>query len=124
MVLVDSSVWIAYFRDDTGNEDLDHLITDDAVATNDLILAELLPGLRLRRQNRLISLLQQVAKYPVEVDWDEIVEFQLGCLRKGINKVGIPDLIVAQNTIQNGLELLTRDKHFQLLTSVAPLSLH
>ncbi len=40
-VLVDSSVWIDYFRG-TG-EELDYLIEEAVVATNELILAELVP---------------------------------------------------------------------------------
>ncbi len=46
------------------------------------------------------------------------------CLRNGINSVGIADLIIAQHAIQNGLEWLSRDRHFSLLGQHVPLLLH
>jgi len=43
-ILVDTPVWIDYFRG-TGSADLvDRLIEENLVATNDLILAELVPA--------------------------------------------------------------------------------
>jgi predicted nucleic acid-binding protein len=46
------------------------------------------------------------------------------CLRNVINKVGIPDLIIAQHAIQNALSLFSLDKHFELLRRHFPLDLH
>ena len=123
-VLVDSSVWIEYFRGSGSGSALNHLIDENLVVVNDLILAELLPALHMRRQRKLISLLKEVARRPVDVDWDDIVQLQITCLRNGINKVGIPDLIIAQHAIRNGLELLSRDKHFSQLSRHVPLLLH
>ncbi len=123
-VLVDSSVWIEYFRGSGPGSALNHLIDENLVVVNDLILAELLPALHMRRQRKLITLLKEVARRPLDVDWDDIVQLQITCLRNGINKVGIPDLIIAQHAIQNGLELLSRDKHFSQLSQHVPLLLH
>ncbi len=39
-------------------------------------------------------------------------------LKNGINKVGIPDLIIAQNVIDNNLELYTFDHHFKLMSTL------
>jgi hypothetical protein len=36
-------------------------------------------------------------------------------IKKGINKVGIPDLIMLDNVIANNLVLFTEDKHFKLM---------
>lgn len=60
---------------------------------------------------------------PLAVDWKGIVEMQVACLRNGINKVGIPDLMVAQNAIQHHLSLFSLDKHFRLLSKLVPLVL-
>ena len=49
---------------------------------------------------------------------------QVTCLRNGINKVGISDLIIAQNAMQNGLRAFAVDKHFRLLHQVMPLDLY
>lgn len=123
-VLVDSSVWIEYFRGSHDDSELDFLIQEDLVVVNDLILAELIPALHLRRQGKLIGLIREVARPPLDTDWDDIIQMQIVCLRNGINKVGIPDLMIAQHAIQNGLELYSQDKHFALLAQHVPLALH
>jgi predicted nucleic acid-binding protein len=123
-VLVDSSVWIDYFRAGHHATDLEGLLDDNRIVTNDLILAELIPALQLRRQTLLINLLRELERKPLQPDWDEIVRLQTTCLRLGINGVGIPDLLIAQHAMQNDLQLMARDRHFRQLAIHAPLQLH
>lgn len=54
-VLVDTSIWIDYFRDGGSSSDLDALINENLVATNDVILAELVPYLKIKKQNTIVS---------------------------------------------------------------------
>jgi hypothetical protein len=122
-VLVDSSVWIDYFRGTVSDAKLDFLIDENLVVTNDLILAELIPALHLRRQSELITLMREIDRPPMLIDWDDLIQMQIVCLQNGINKIGIPDLIIAQHAIQNDLELYTRDKHFTNIAQHVPLSL-
>lgn len=122
-VLVDTSVWVAYFRGTSDLPAMDWLIEEDLVVTNDLILAELTPVLRVRGERKLVALLGEVARLPLTLDWERIVEMQVTCLRNGINKVGIPDLIVAQQAMQCSLSLFTLDKHFRLMSRHVPLVL-
>ena len=121
-VLVDSSVWIDYFRGSGKAAALDLLIEEDLLAINDLVLAELVPYLKIKRQRKLLSLLHSVERIPLAIDWNDLVEMQARCIRAGINKVGIPDLIIAQNAIQNNQVLFSLDKHFGLIGGVSPLS--
>ena len=123
-VLVDSSIWIDYFRGTGRTSVLDYLVDENLVVTNDLILTELVPALHVRRQKRLISLLGEVKRYPVDIDWDDIRQMQIICIRNGINGIGIPDLIIAQNVIQNDLHLLSADGHFASISKHVPLSLY
>jgi predicted nucleic acid-binding protein len=123
-VLVDSSVWIDYFRAGHHATDLEGLLDDNRIVTNDLILAELIPALQLRRQTRLINLLRELERNPLQPDWDEIVRLQTTCLRLGVNGVGIPDLLIAHHAMQNDLQLMARDRHFRQLAIHAPLQLH
>lgn len=123
-VLVDSSVWVAYFRGTADLPDVDWLIEKNLVVTNDLILAELLPVLLVRGETRLADLLRDIEQHPLAIDWGGIVQMQVVCLRNGINSVGIPDLIIAQHAVQNGLSLFSLDKHFGLLSKHVPLTLH
>lgn len=123
-VLVDTSMWVDYFRGIGATEDIDRLIEENLVATNDLILAELIPPLRLRGERKLIALLREIRRYPVTINWEDIIQMQTACLRNGVNGVGIPDLIIAQNAMQHHLELLAQDKHFILMGKHMPLSMH
>jgi len=61
-VLVDTSVWIDYFRDGKSSGKLDLLIDENMVVTNDLILTELIPYLKVKKQNKIISLLSEILK--------------------------------------------------------------
>ena len=114
-VLVDSSVWVAYLRGTDGGGELDVLIEEGRVATNDVILAELIPPLLARQERELVGLLREVECVPLSIGWEEVIQMQVTCLRNGINRVGIPDLLIAQNAIQNDLVLFSLDKHFALL---------
>lgn len=123
-VLVDSSVWIDYFRSGRNSEEIESLLEDGRVLINDLILAELIPALHVKRQPKLIDLLRQLEQEPMLPDWEEIIRMQIACLRDGLNGIGIPDLLIAQNAVQHGLQLMTRDGHFIRLARHAPLQLH
>lgn len=123
-VLIDSSVWVAYFRGVTDVATVDWLIEEGLIVTNDLILAELTPPLLVRKERKLVGLLREIECIPLTLDWGGIIEMQVICLRNGINKVGIPDLIIAQHAIQNSLSLFSLDKHFAFLGRHMPLNLH
>ena len=123
-VLVDSSIWVEYFRGSAQDGKLDFLIEENLVVVNDLILAELIPALHLRRQRKLTGLMREIVCLPLDVDWTDLIQMQIACLKHGINKVGIPDLMIAQHAIQNHLELYTRDKHFKLIAQQIPLTLY
>jgi predicted nucleic acid-binding protein len=45
-------------------------------------------------------------------------------LKNGINGIGIPDLIIAQNCIQNEIQLITHDTHFEIISKYLPLKLY
>jgi hypothetical protein len=93
------------------------------VVTNDLILAELVPFLKVRRQSKIIYLLHKLQKLPININWEQIIEFQYKCLKEGLNGVGVPDLLIAQNAKQNKCEIYTLDKHFQLIKGIIKFDL-
>ena len=57
-VLVDTSVWIDYFRGGSNSQALDLLIDENLLATNDLILTELVPYLKVKKQTKVAATLQ------------------------------------------------------------------
>jgi hypothetical protein len=122
-VLVDSSVWIDYFRSGDQSADLDDLIDENLIVINDIILAELVPFLQIKNQIKIIRLLSAIKKLPLTIEWEEIIRFQVDCLRAGMNGVGIPDLLIAQNAKQNQCQLYSLDKHFRTLTQTIHIDL-
>ena len=117
-VLVDTSVWIQYFRNEDRHSVLSELIAENLVCTNDLILAELVPVIHVRGHRELIEGLMSLKRYAIAIDWPHIINMQVSNLRHGINGVGIPDLIVVENALANDLMLFSQDKHFQLMKKV------
>ena len=113
-VLVDSSVWIDYFRNGQ-NEQLDQLITEDIVVTNEVVLSELVPALSVQNQHEVIQSLESFDVIPFAIDWVLVRQYQILNLKNGINKVGIPDLLILQQVIESNLTLFTFDKHFKLM---------
>ncbi|MBC8432441.1 MAG: PIN domain-containing protein [Desulfobacterales bacterium] len=122
-VLVDTSIWIEYFRAGNHSEKLDFLIDENLIVINDLILAELIPSLRVRNQRKIISLLYNINKLELSISWNQIIELQFKCLKNGLNGIGIPDLIVAQNAKQNQCTIYSLDNNFELMKDILKLQL-
>ena len=126
-VIVDTSVWVAYFRgrkeDQTTAEALDYLLSGDEALVNDVILSELLPFMIVRGEKRCADALSAVRSPALAIDWAGIRVLQETCLRNGINKVGIPDLIIAQQAMALGLPLFSLDGHFALMSKCCGLKL-
>ena len=114
-VLVDSSIWISYFKDKHAYGSLDALIRDNQICSNNLVLAELIPFLHIRNQARVIESLLALPIVPLTINWELVINLQIENLKKGMNKVGIPDLIMVDNVVSNGLVLFSEDKHFRLM---------
>jgi predicted nucleic acid-binding protein len=123
-ILVDSSAWIAYFRGSIPREALFELIDTNQICINDLILSEIVPSLLVKKEKGLVDTLYRIKRYPLAIDWQEIIDFQVRNMRKGINKVGISDLIIMQNVVQNSLVLYTLDSHFKVMSGIYPLKLY
>jgi predicted nucleic acid-binding protein len=115
-ILVDSSVWIEYFRGRKEAAVLDELIDRNQLCINNLILSELIPFIRIKKENALIKILMTIKNININIDWEEIIDFQEINLRNGLNKIGIADLIIVQNVRDNNLRLYSLDKHFELMS--------
>ena len=123
-ILVDTSIWIDYFRGGESTKTMDYLIDENLIATNDIILAELIPYLKIKKQKKVVELLHCIKKLPLHVQWDEIIDYQVTCLKSGAKGIGIPDLIIAQNAKQHQGLVFSLDKHFQLMSDLLKLKLY
>ena len=123
MILVDTSVWINYFKGREEVKRLDTFIETNSIVVNDLILAELLPFINQKKEYELRNLLLNIEKVVLHINWNEIIKMQTENLKNGINKVGVPDLVIAQNVIQHNLYLYSMDKHFKFMSKLFPIKL-
>lgn len=117
MILVDSSVWIDYFRG-TRNEQtdiLDVLLSSEPVAVGDLMLAEVLQGFKSERdfnqaKNVLLSL-QQVEIGGTELAVQAARNFRSLRLH-GVSVRKTIDALIATRCIESDLLLLHSDRDF------------
>jgi predicted nucleic acid-binding protein len=114
--IVDSCVWIDFFVRRQHFEEMSSLLIDNAACTNDAVLSELLPSARKNRETDFIECLSGIDVVPLSIDWDEVREIQYECLKSGINKIGLLDIVIAQNAGQNGMGVFSTDRHMELLS--------
>jgi predicted nucleic acid-binding protein len=123
-ILVDSSVWIEYFKGAKKYLFINDLIDRNVICTNDIILTELLPSIMHKKEHKLAELLNYINKYTLNIDWQEIRTIQLLNMKHGNNNIGISDIILAQNSIQNDLEIVAHDKYFAAMARYIPLKIY
>jgi predicted nucleic acid-binding protein len=117
LILVDSSVWIAYFRGaiTPQTDRLDKLLGNEPIAIGDLILAEVLQGFDGDRDfERALSTLSSLTV--VELCGPQIAvqaarNFRK-LRRKGITVRKTIDAVIATRCIESGFELLHSDHDF------------
>ena len=124
MNIIDSSAWIEYFKGNLKYSFIKDLIYSNAICTNDIILTELLPSIIHRREYDLAELLNKLTKYALLINWQEIRDIQIQNLKNGNNNIGISDIIIVQNCMQNNLKLVTSDKHFTAMAKYIKLEIH
>ena len=117
MILVDSSVWIDYFRDTVTPqvERLASLLDEQALAIGDLVLTEVLQGCRLDREfnevRRLFSRLQLVTLGGPDVAVQAASNYRkLRAL--GVTVRGTVDVVQATRCIVIGHQLLHSDRDY------------
>ncbi len=117
MILVDSSVWIDYFRGSVTAETdlLDSLLGIEPLAIGDLILAEVLQGTsserdfdRVRRRLKTLELI---------VIGGEAIAIQAARNYRALRSQGITirktiDTLIATHCIEDNLQLLFSDRDF------------
>ena len=117
MILVDSSVWIDFFRNQPTPqaEWLDHNLGIEGVVVGDLILAEVLQGFKddrgFNEARRMLGQLKQITLGGEDLAVDAARNFRK--LRtKGVTVRGTIDVIVATRCLLDGFRLLHSDRDF------------
>ena len=117
MILVDSSVWIDYFRGDlTPQTDcLDRLLSSDVLLIGDLVLAEVLQGFISEQDfNQAKNLLTALFVVPLV---GAAVALQAARNFRELRALGVTvrktiDTLIATSCIENGYTLLYSDRDF------------
>lgn len=118
MILVDSSVWIDYFRDlpTPAVERLDGLLGHQAAAIGDLMLVEVLQGIRMDREfERTRGLLERLDLITIG-GRDVAIEAARNFRRlrsRGITVRKTIDTLIATRCIRDDHALLFSDRDFQ-----------
>ena len=117
MILVDTSAWVAFFRDaGNGAEAVDSALSENQVAWCGPIATELRRGFASRRERtRVLSLLESChwLEQP-DALWQEAGDLGYALRRKGVT-VKTFDLLIATYALSHGSELLTLDSDFGLM---------
>jgi len=117
VILVDSSVWIDFFRNRATPqaEWLDRNLGTEALVVGDLILSEVLQGFKDDRgfndAKRLLGRLEQVdvAGYEVAI---EAARNHRRLRSLGVTVRGAVDVLIATRCLKSGLRLLHSDRDF------------
>jgi len=117
MILVDSSVWIAYFNgDSTWQADLlDRLLSSEPILTGDLILTEVLQGFRsdndFKKAKKFMSTLhfRDMAGYDRAI---KAAQNYRSLRKKGVSVRKTIDVIIGTYCIETETFLLHSDRDF------------
>lgn len=118
MILVDSSVWIDYFRGKVTAETdkLDALLGKEPLAIGDLILTEVLQGFDderdFNRVRKLLTSLTVVEIGGLEIAIQAAKNFRI-LRRRGVTVRKTIDSVIATRCIESGYELLHSDRDFE-----------
>jgi len=116
--IVDSNIWIEFFNKKNYFDSLSGLLNNNEVYINKIILAELIPSSKAKKEDEFINCLSGIDLLELDIDWDEIIEIQYYCIKNGINKLGLLDIAIAQNAKQNNVGIFTMDRHMILLCNL------
>jgi len=119
-VVVDTSVLIEFLK---GNEpissEIAELLKTNRVIVTGIIVAELLQGVKNKKEEYKISLLSEAVELleiPTEI-WMKAGKVSSSLRRKGVN-LPITDVAIASLATEYDLQIFTLDKHFRKIPGV------
>ncbi|MFZ6016216.1 MAG: type II toxin-antitoxin system VapC family toxin [Nitrospirota bacterium] len=116
-MLVDTSVWIEFFRKkEPYYKVVLDLIDSEKVVCIGIVLAELLQGAKSVRELNTIKEFLYVFDFLPESErlWEQAGELSFNLHRKG-KSVGLSDCYITAVTKAYNIKLLTTDKHFDVI---------
>ena len=124
MILVDTSVWIATFRN-RNPLDLESVVDFDEIVTCLPVIQEVLQGFRDEgafRRAREAMLALPIVESPTRADlFTDAVDLYRVARRGGLTVRSSADCLIAACAIRNDLEIVHLDRDFNSLALVSPL---
>ncbi len=114
LVVVDTSVWVAYLRgtDPVVERNLDELIDADLVAIVPPVRLELILGCKKSRRASLMSRIDALHRLPIaESTWHLAEDLAMRQRDKGVT-LGMVDVLIAAATSEQQARLWTLDNDF------------
>ena len=124
-VLVDTSVWIDYFRkNETSYQRLNELMDAGRVCCQNLIVAELIQGAKSEKEIEVIRDFFDLFHFLKEKadTWFKAAYLSFQLRKKG-KTAGLADCYIAQMAFENNAVLLSFDQHFKEITKIIPVEL-
>ena len=125
-VLVDTSVWIEFFKKkQPWHKAVSGLMDDKRICCAGIILAELIQGAKSEKELEVLRDFRHVFEFLEEsVDlWQAAGELSHVLLRKG-KTIGLSDCWLAVAAQTNKVNVLTLDKHFETIKAVIGIGLY
>lgn len=124
-VLVDTSVWIAFFRkSEPCHSTVLDLLSKDLVCSAGIIVAELIQGAKFGKELSVLKDFKHTFAFLPESPsvWEKAGELSYNLRRKGIT-VGLADCFIAIAARESSVRLFTLDTHFERLKEEAGIKL-
>ena len=124
-VLVDSSAWLEFFKPSGKplfKEVITGLISNQIIVIPGIIKVEILRGSRSHQEYEMLDNTLNGVQYlgVSEVFWTRLSLFNYDLSRKGVN-VPLSDAYIALLAIENDVELLHYDRHYDLIAGKTKL---
>ena len=119
MILVDSNVFIEFWKNPLDNQKKVFLYNEIAICG--VIKSELLRGTSSEKQFREVFNALDCFNYLFfeESDWSELAKLFVDLRKNGIS-IPFQDRMIAYLALKNNCKLWTNDKHFKLIQIVKP----
>lgn len=124
-VLIDTSVWIDFFRKrQPVHSAVVELLDSDSVCCIGLIVGELMQGAKSERELSVIKDFIHVFQFLPESTnlWEKAGQLSYTLRRKGVT-VGLADCYIAVSAIEAGAQLFSLDSHFEVIRNQSKISL-
>lgn len=126
MILIDTSVWIPFFNDDSSPSAAfveNTLLGHQIACINIVVEMEILQGIRDDRSFQMTkSYLKSFQYYPFlgRDYYDLSIEIYRACRKKGVTVRRSLDCLIASNGLINGLTIAHQDRDFDQIKKVYP----